>query len=196
VLVIDGRPEKGITLITWNDSISVTGKIENGIVAVTAYGVVDHITLPLFKVYKPKERLKALDVYRSKPQIAAQMMRELQAMGFRFKLVLGMVCMARAVVVSSMCCMSWSLILPWRFVVTMRFGYHRDKQFGAIAGVNLSVCLAMARASFATSENHLRQASRSAILGVDNWPETLPRMQLGVMTHIPNLKYQLVICMV
>ena len=54
----------------------------------TAYGVVYHITLPLlFKVYKPKERIKADDVYRSKPQIAAQMMRELQAMGFRFKLV-------------------------------------------------------------------------------------------------------------
>jgi len=35
------------------------GKIENGIVAVTAYGL---ITVPLlFEVYKPKERLKPED---------------------------------------------------------------------------------------------------------------------------------------
>lgn len=65
------------------------GKIENGIVAVTAYGVVDNITLPLlFEVYKPKERLKSDDIYRSKPEIASQMIRDLIAMGFRFNLVL------------------------------------------------------------------------------------------------------------
>lgn len=65
------------------------GKIENGIVAVTAYGVVDNVTIPLlFEVYKPKERLKPDDVYHSKPEIAAEMIRELQAIGFRFKLVL------------------------------------------------------------------------------------------------------------
>jgi SRSO17 transposase len=65
------------------------GKIENGIVAVPAYGVIDSITLPLlFEVYKPKERLKPDDTYRSKPEIAAGMIRELQAIGFRCKLVL------------------------------------------------------------------------------------------------------------
>lgn len=65
------------------------GKIENGIVAVIAWGVVDNITLPLlFEVYKPKERLKPDDVYRSKPEIAAQMIGDLQQTGFRFKLVL------------------------------------------------------------------------------------------------------------
>ncbi len=92
VLVIDdtGDRKKGHhTDYVKRQYIGNLGKIENGIVAVTAYGVVDNITLPLlFKVYKPKERLKADDVYRSKPQIAAQMIRELQAMGFRFKLVL------------------------------------------------------------------------------------------------------------
>jgi len=65
------------------------GKIENGIVAVTAYGFVEGITLPLtFEVYRPKERLKEGDIYRSKPEIAAQMIRDLKAMGFRFGLVL------------------------------------------------------------------------------------------------------------
>jgi len=63
------------------------GKIENGIVA--AYGLINNITVPLlFEVYKPKERLKPEDSYRSKPEIAAGMMRDLKAMGFRFSLVL------------------------------------------------------------------------------------------------------------
>jgi len=63
------------------------GKIENGI-AVTAYGLINNITVPLlFEVYKPKERLKPEDSYRSKPEIAG-MMRDLKAMGFRFSLVL------------------------------------------------------------------------------------------------------------
>lgn len=52
------------------------GKIENGIVAVTAYGVIDNITFPLmFEVYKSKERLKLGEVYRTKPEIAAGMIR-------------------------------------------------------------------------------------------------------------------------
>ena len=65
------------------------GKIENGIVAVTAYGVIDGITFPLsFEVYKPKERLRTGDRYLSKPEIAAQIIRELLAWGFKFTLVL------------------------------------------------------------------------------------------------------------
>jgi SRSO17 transposase len=64
-------------------------KKENGIVAVTAYGLLDGMILPLtFEVYKPRERLKNNDEYQSKPQIAATMIRQLQAMGFQFELVL------------------------------------------------------------------------------------------------------------
>jgi len=92
VLVIDdtGDRKKGHqTDYVKRQYIGNLGKIENGIVAVTAYGVIDSITLPLlFEVYKPKERLKPNDTYRSKPEIAAAMSRQLQAMGFRFKLVL------------------------------------------------------------------------------------------------------------
>lgn len=41
------------------------------------------ITYPLvFKIYKLKSRLKAGDEYQSKPQIAVEMIREIQAMGF------------------------------------------------------------------------------------------------------------------
>ncbi len=65
------------------------GKIENGIVAVTAYGLIEGMTVILaFDIYKPKQRLKPGDVYRSKPEIAAQMIRELRARGFEFSLVL------------------------------------------------------------------------------------------------------------
>ena len=61
------------------------GKIENGIVAVTAYGLIEGMTVILtFEVYKPKQRLKPGDVYRSKPEIAAQMIRDLRARGFEF----------------------------------------------------------------------------------------------------------------
>jgi SRSO17 transposase len=53
------------------------------------YGLVAGMILPLcFEVYKPRERLKAGDEYYSKPQIAATMIRQLQAMGFQFELVL------------------------------------------------------------------------------------------------------------
>jgi SRSO17 transposase len=39
-------------------------------------------------VYKPKERLKPGDQYRTKPEIAAMLMRKLESMGFNFNLVL------------------------------------------------------------------------------------------------------------
>jgi len=65
------------------------GKIDNGIVAVTAWGLIDGITIPLiFEVFKPKERLKAEDTYCSKPEIAAQMVREIKQIGFEIELVL------------------------------------------------------------------------------------------------------------
>ena len=65
------------------------GKIDNGIVAVTAWGLIEGITFPLlFEVYKPKARLLDADTYRSKPEIAAQMVREIKQMGFQIELVL------------------------------------------------------------------------------------------------------------
>lgn len=59
------------------------------LVGLSAYSVIDDITIPLmFEVYKPKECLKAGDEFRTKPQIAAQMVRELKSLGFKFKIVL------------------------------------------------------------------------------------------------------------
>ncbi len=65
------------------------GKVENGIVVVTAYGVIAGMTVMLdFRVYKPKSRLKKGDSECSKPQLAAQMLTELKNRGFKFSLVL------------------------------------------------------------------------------------------------------------
>jgi SRSO17 transposase len=41
----------------------------------------------MFEIYQPKERLKLKDSYRSKPQIASQMIREIKAMGFEIDCV-------------------------------------------------------------------------------------------------------------
>jgi SRSO17 transposase len=65
------------------------GKIEDGIVAVTVYGLVEGMTFPLiFEVYKPKKRLREGEPYLSKPKIAVEIIRYLREIGLRFKLVL------------------------------------------------------------------------------------------------------------
>lgn len=65
------------------------GKIENGIVSVNAYGILEGITFPLlFKVYKPRQRLKENEKYKTKPQLAIEIVKELIALGFKFKIVL------------------------------------------------------------------------------------------------------------
>lgn len=51
------------------------GRTANGIVSVNAYTVVDDITYPLmFKVFKPRTRLKEGDEYKTKPQLAKERM--------------------------------------------------------------------------------------------------------------------------
>jgi SRSO17 transposase len=65
------------------------GKIENGIVSVNAYGHYQGMTFPLkFKIYKPKERLKEGDKYQTKPEIGAEIIRELREIGFKIKRIL------------------------------------------------------------------------------------------------------------
>ncbi|MFN6566775.1 IS701 family transposase [Dendronalium sp. ChiSLP03b] len=92
ILIIDetGDKKQGRTTdYVKRQYIGNLGKIENGIVAVTAYGVIEDMTLPLtFQIYKPRERLQLGDKYKTKPEIAAELIRELQGMGFKFELVL------------------------------------------------------------------------------------------------------------
>jgi SRSO17 transposase len=92
ILLIDetGDCKKGTqTDYVKRQYIGNVGKRENGIVAVTAYGLFQGMVMPLcFEVFKPRERLKWGEAYQTKPQIAARMIRELMGMGFRFELVL------------------------------------------------------------------------------------------------------------
>jgi len=47
------------------------------------------MTFPLIaKVYKPQERLKEGDEYKSKPKIGGEIIQKLKEMGFKIKLVL------------------------------------------------------------------------------------------------------------
>jgi SRSO17 transposase len=92
ILIIDetGDPKKGKTTdYVKRQYLGKLGKVDNGIVAITAYGVIEDMTFPLtFEVYKPHERLKAGDQYKTKPEIAAEIIRELKALGFKIELVL------------------------------------------------------------------------------------------------------------
>jgi len=63
--------------------------LANGVVSVNAYGVLDTVTFPLaFRLYKPRRRLKSGDVYKSKPQLAVELIQELAAQGLHFSVVL------------------------------------------------------------------------------------------------------------
>ena len=65
------------------------GKTQNGIVSVNAYAVVEGITYPLiFKIFKPKKRLQAEDTYKTKPQLAVEIIKELPKWNLNIKLVL------------------------------------------------------------------------------------------------------------
>ncbi len=65
------------------------GKMDNGIVSVNAYGVYSNITFPLtVKVFKPKGTLKAEDKYKTKIELASEIIAELMESGFNIKLVL------------------------------------------------------------------------------------------------------------
>ncbi len=65
------------------------GKIDNGIVSVSAYGVYQNITFPLmFQVFKPKGTLKKLDSYKTKIELASSIVTELVEFGFNINLVL------------------------------------------------------------------------------------------------------------
>jgi SRSO17 transposase len=92
VVCIDetGDPKKGKTTdYAARQYLGKLGKVENGVVSVNAYGVLDDIPFPLvFRVFKPERRLKAGDGYRSKPQLAIELLLELRQGGFVFHLVL------------------------------------------------------------------------------------------------------------
>jgi SRSO17 transposase len=65
------------------------GKVDKGIVSVNAYGVYKNITFPLIcKIFKPKGKLKESDEYKTKIEIAGEIIAELINYGFQIELVL------------------------------------------------------------------------------------------------------------
>ncbi len=65
------------------------GKIDNGIVSVNAYGVYQNITFPLiFKVFKPRTILKPEEQYKTKIDLASEIIEELIEEGLKIELVL------------------------------------------------------------------------------------------------------------
>jgi SRSO17 transposase len=72
-----------------SQSIGNLPGLATGIVSVTAYGVRGTTTFPLlFRLFKPQSRLKPGDVPQTKPQLALELVEELLALGFRFRVVL------------------------------------------------------------------------------------------------------------
>jgi SRSO17 transposase len=195
ILIIDetGDRKKGDdTDYVKRQYIGNLGKIENGIVAVTAYGVIDGITLPLtFEVYKPKERLQAGDRYLSKPEIAAQIIRELQVLGFKFKLVLADSLYGESG--SNFIEVLYELKLP--FVVAIRSNHavwlpkeqrvrcNRWRQFKRIFSDGT------------TQQRYIREIIFGKRRATQFWeittdPQTLPKNSTWyVMTHVPEIKY-------
>ena len=65
------------------------GKVDYGIVSVNAYGVYANIAFPLIiKVFKPKGTLKESDKYKTKIELASEIITELIESGFNIELVL------------------------------------------------------------------------------------------------------------
>ena len=92
IVIIDetGDKKKGNTTdYVKRQYIGNLGKIESGIVSVNAYGYCEGMTFPLkFKVFKPKGRLQEGDKYKTKPEIAIEIIKELKEIGFKIKRVL------------------------------------------------------------------------------------------------------------
>lgn len=195
IIVIDetGDRKKGKkTDYVSRQYIGNLGKVEQGIVAVTAYGIVEGMTVVLsFEVYKPKNRLKKGESYRSKPQIAAQMLRELKNKGFKFSQVLADSLYGESASNFIDCLEELGL----EYVVAIRSNhgvwmpthqrirYNKWRKFDRI---------------FADGKKQVRYI-REVIYGkrlkqqyweITTNPETLPKNETwNVMTKIPNLKY-------
>jgi SRSO17 transposase len=92
ILCLDetGDRKKGHTTdYTASQYIGNLHTLANGVVSVTAYGLLDTTTFPLlFRIFTPASRLKPGDVYQTKPQLAIAIIEELLALGFRFSVVL------------------------------------------------------------------------------------------------------------
>lgn len=195
ILIIDetGDRKKGDkTAYVKRQYIGNLGKVDSGIVAVTAYGLIEGMTLPLtFEVYKPKERLDKGDTYKSKPEIAAGMIRELQALGFKFQLVLAdsLYGESGSKFVDVLYQLKLNFVLAIRsnhavwLPVEERVRCNRWRKFDRVFSDGT------------TQQRFIREIIYGKRRATQFWelttaPETLPKSSTWcVMTHIPGLKY-------
>jgi SRSO17 transposase len=91
-LIIDetgGRKKGKKTDYVGRQYLGSVGKVDNGIVSVNGYGVYGNITFPLIvKIFKPKGTLKESDIYKTKIELASEIITELIEFGFNIELVL------------------------------------------------------------------------------------------------------------
>ena len=194
ILLIDetGDCKKGTsTDYVKRQYIGNVGKKENGIVAVTAYGLFQGMVLPLsFEVFKPQERLKPGEPYRTKPQIAAVMIQQLKEMGFRFELVLADSLYGESS--SNFISVLESLELPYIMAIRSNHGVWMPQE----QEVTVEPWVQFKR-TFSNGETEVRYR-REIIYGtrrtVRYWqlttdPQTLPENStVYVMSHAPEVK--------
>lgn len=194
-LIIDdtGDRKKGNrTAYVKRQYIGNLGKLENGIVAVTAYGIIEDMTLPLtFEVYKPKERLEKEDTYRSKPEIAAGIIRKLKALGFKFQLVLADSLYGESG--SNFVEVLYQLKL--NFVVAIRSNHAVWLPRGQTVRCNRWRQFERVFSDGTTQQRFIREIIFGKRRAEQFWeittdPVTLPKNSTWcVMTQVPNLKY-------
>ena len=194
ILLIDetGDCKKGTsTDYVKRQYIGNVGKKENGIVAVTAYGLFQGMVLPLsFEVFKPQDRLKPGEQHRTKPQIAAAMIGKLKAMGFRFELVLADSLYGESG--STFISVLESLELPYIMAIRSNHGVRMPQEQEVTAEPWVQF-----RRTFSNGESEVRYR-REIIYGtrrtVRYWqlttdPQTLPENStVHVMSHAPVVK--------
>jgi SRSO17 transposase len=92
MLCIDetGDPKKGQTTdYVASQYLGSVHHVEPGIVSVNAYGVLNNVTFPLgCALYKPKTCLKPGDRFRTKPELALDLIQQLLALGLHVDVVL------------------------------------------------------------------------------------------------------------
>jgi len=140
-LMTQATVRKGITDYVKRQYIGNLGKIEWDCCCYCLWSHREHYGSFALRGLQTKERLKPADIYRSKPEIAAGMIRELKAMGFRFKLVL-----ADSLYGESGCGfinVLYELKLDFVVLAITRSGCRVSKRFAAIDGASLSACSAM-----------------------------------------------------
>lgn len=169
------------------------GKIEQGIVSVNAYGHYQGITFPLtFKVFKPKERLKPGDQYKSKPALAGEMLRELRAIGFKIRRVLADSLYGESE--SKFLRVVEDLQLEYAVAIRSNHGVWLPK--GQRVRVNKWRQFEHQRWDGKTEKRYIREIIFGKRRARQYWeittdPETVPEASTWlVMTKIPNLKYQ------